>query len=139
MAVREGPFFSFIFFSQHQLNKAKQAVCTVVIHHIPTLLLYPCSMLKINANILSVIIKLFFNALNLQNARADEVIRAKPFPALLAQKHAAFPGPGVPALAPGCHSAPTLSSVHFEEFALLPAAHVQLAFCLLLPKVDAFM
>lgn len=67
-------------------------------------------MLKINANILSVIIKLFFNALNLQNARADEVIGAKPFPALLAQKHAAFPGPGVPALAPSCHRAPTLPS-----------------------------
>lgn len=62
MVQLEDPFsLSLIFYST--LNKARQVVDTVLCY--PAVFSYLCSIFKINAYILSVIIKLFFSALNL--------------------------------------------------------------------------
>lgn len=75
--------FSLFYSTQTKPNMLPQLS---VIHHVPALSSYLCSIFKINAYILSVVNKHFFYALNpLENAQANEVNRTKPFQALLAQ------------------------------------------------------
>ena len=63
--IRRSFSLSLSSFTEHRTKPSKWFMQFSVIHHIPALLSYLCSIFKINAYILSVIIKLFFNALNL--------------------------------------------------------------------------
>lgn len=138
MALLENPvFLSLSSFTQCRTKPDKWFIQFPVIHHISALLSYLCSIFKINVNILSVIIKLFFIA------HDGEVIRNKPFQASLAQpcaqKHIAIPGALVPQPQPLAdaplphHQLHHWAPAHLEGFPLTPGVYFWLTLCLLLP------
>lgn len=72
--IRRSFFLSLL--SPSTPNKAKEVIHRVLCHlHIPTLLLYLCSIFKINAYILSVIANLFLSALSLLFQRSPMLMR----------------------------------------------------------------